>query len=177
MLAKYVVKNTSRWKHKNHQKMYFGYSIFFWNFDTSIVHTNIYSHKKVEMRTQTRKIIRKWSIWGSCGLKDGTHEFCLLVHINLKFVIFVWIFQMWVWIPTFAREYILLRTKDVPSFKNFWSTKIRFFNWFPCLYLAGDFHPTYLYVIEQVFLSTHASKQFNILHVTWDSLLPTTILS
>ena len=30
--------------------------------NTSVVHTNIHSHKKVEMQTQTKKIIQKWQL-------------------------------------------------------------------------------------------------------------------
>jgi hypothetical protein len=47
-----------------------------------------------------------------------TGPFCLLVHMHMNFVIFLWIFVDWVWISTFMTMYIYRCTVDVHHFKK-----------------------------------------------------------
>jgi hypothetical protein len=69
----------------------------------------MYSHKKVEIQTQTRKNHTKMKNM-SCALKDEIQEFCLLVHMNLKFVIFVNFLKCEFEFQTFSCEYIFVCT-------------------------------------------------------------------
>jgi hypothetical protein len=137
--AKYAVQTTNyveMWKLI--QKTYFSSSKKFKLLGTSIVHTNVYSHEKVRMQIQTRKMHMKM-----------TNLRCICTRRNswnlVFYCIYTWnlLFSYDFFKSEFASQlfrasiYLYeLQICQVSIFLN--DRNICFLNWFPCFHLVWD---------------------------------------
>ena len=78
----------------------------------------MFSVTKFEMQNRFLKVHMKMTNFRCICARRQPQQFCLLVHIHMNFVIFIWIFLDWIWISTFATKYIYRCTMDMHHFKK-----------------------------------------------------------